>query len=106
MIVRRVLPIQLIGGSSAKLLFYGLEYQTPYTLCLVLTDGQSYTRVDVAKSDLAHELRNYMNGKRIFFPAFIVSPRLENQIADFVKFGKTPVQSTLLLWLLSRCEML
>lgn len=113
LIIAKKLKLRSITG----LLFTGFlkvyECENPYVLIvLVNTDdittddnNNSSLRMDIHKEHLASELRLWLEGKRIRNPAVLIPIRIEDAINRFVKFGKTPLQEDLILWLLSRSEI-
>lgn len=82
------------------------ECENPYLLIFLLTteyyDG---IRMDVHKDDLAKELRHWLQGKNIFNPVLFVPLKIDEAINNFVKFGKTPKQEDMIMWILSRSEL-
>ena len=84
------------------------ETATPYVMIFVIKTQQEHVmvRMDVHKEDLARELRLWLEGKMIRSPAVIISSRIEGLMQGFVNFGKTPKQEDLILWILSRSELL
>lgn len=81
------------------------ECNHPYVLVFSITATNISVRMDVQKDDLAHELKAWLEGKKIFNPALFASPKLEEKITKFVKFGKPPSQEDLFTWILSRSEI-
>ena len=61
--------------------------------------------MDVTRDDLALELRLWLGGKIVEYPCLPVTVRIEEGVSRFVKFGKAPLQSDLILWLLSRSQL-
>ena len=61
--------------------------------------------MDVSKEDLAMELRQWLGGKVVQYSCIPASERIEGSVSRFVKFGKPPLQSDLILWLLSRSQL-
>jgi len=61
--------------------------------------------MDVTRDDLALELRHWLGGKVVDHPCLPVTVRIEEGVSRFVKFGKAPLQSDLVLWLLSRSQL-
>ena len=62
-------------------------------------------RMDVTRDDLALELRLWLGGKIVEHSCLPVTVRVEEGVSRFVKFGKAPLQSDLILWLLSRSQL-
>ena len=54
---------------------------------------------------IALELRLWLEGKIVRNPSILVSTRIEDSINRFIKFGRTPLQEDLILWILSRSEL-
>lgn len=61
--------------------------------------------MDVTRDDLALELRLWLGGKIVEHSCLPVTVRIEEGVSRFVKFGKAPLQSDLILWLLSRSQL-
>ena len=61
--------------------------------------------MDVTRDDLALELRLWLGGKIVEHPCLPATVRIEEGVSRFVKFGKAPLQSDLILWLLSRSQL-
>jgi len=113
LIIAKKLKLRSITG----LLFTGFlkvyECENPYVLIVLVNTDDSTTddnnnsllRMDIHKEHLASELRLWLEGKRIRNPAVLIPLRIEDAINRFVKFGKTPLQEDLILWLLSRSEI-
>ena len=97
----RTVSGQLIGGFIKV-----FECENPYVIVLLIDTeyGQSL-RMDVHKEDLAAELRQWLEGKHVRNPAVLIPVRIDDAINRFVKFGKTPLQEDLIMWLLSRSEL-
>ncbi len=72
---------------------------------MVKTEHGHEARTDVHKSDLAVEMREWLEGKHIKQPMHIIPPRIDESVDKFIKFGKPPLQEDLLLWIASRCEL-
>jgi hypothetical protein len=84
------------------------ECERPYCIILHIlneTLGEKACRMDVFREDLARELRQWLEGKVIHHPAIIASQHINDVISKFVKFGKTPLQSDLIMWIISRSEI-
>lgn len=74
-------------------------------IVMVKTEHGHEARTDVHKSDLAVEMREWLEGKHMKQPMHIIPPRIEEAINKFIKYGKPPLQEDLLLWIASRCEL-
>lgn len=103
-ISKRYITIQLINRKKIEVLTHFLEYKLPFSMTIILIN-EKYARLDITKQQLAEEMRGWLNGKRILTPCLITGIRLETSMMNFVKFGKTPIQSDLFLWILGRCEV-
>ena len=71
----------------------------------VSTEHGHSARTDIHKSDLASEMKEWLEGKSLTQPMHIVPSRIEDAMNKFIKFGKPPLQEDLLLWVASRCEL-
>jgi len=90
------------------LLFYidVYESETPYVMIFLIKTAQNHSvRMDIQKDQLAKELRLWLEGKIIRNPAVVASPRIERLMQQFIKFGHTPKQEDLIMWILSRSEL-
>jgi hypothetical protein len=93
----------------AQLLVY--EVMTPY--CLIITcstpsnnDYPGHTlRIDVLKDDLGKELKLWLDGKIIRHPSVLTTQRIDETISKFIRLGKPPIQEDLIMWILSRTEL-
>lgn len=81
------------------------ECESPYVMIFVLQAEGRETRMDVHKADLAKELHEWFEGKTVRNSSLEVSSRVGNAMQQFVKFGKTPRQEDLIMWILSRSEL-
>ena len=82
------------------------ECAEPYVIIvMVKTEHGHEARTDVHKSDLAVEMREWLEGKQMKQPMHIIPPRIEESINKFIKYGKPPLQEDLLVWIASRCEL-
>lgn len=106
MVLSKKVKLRTINGQIIVGNMQVYESEDPYVLVfLVDTDFDSTLRMDVRKDDLALELRKWLEGKQIRNPVVLVPLRIEEAITRFVKFGKTPLQEDLLMWMLSRSEL-
>lgn len=80
------------------------ECEVPYIMVFLVSGDFGEVRMDVQKDDLSLELRLWLEGKLIRNPAAFVSARIDDAVNRFVKYGKTPSQEDLIMWLLSRSE--
>lgn len=94
-----------LGSCELHTVLHALEYRDPYTLSMLFV-GEPYCRIDISKDQLASELKQWLNGKRLVKAAVSISERIRCSIMDFIKFGTPPKQTDLFLWLLSRTEVL
>lgn len=106
MVLSKKVKLRTINGQIIVGNMQVYESEDPYVLVfLVDTDFDSTLRMDVRKDDLALELRKWLEGKQIRNPVVLVPLRIEEAITRFVKYGKTPLQEDLLMWMLSRSEL-
>lgn len=106
LVLTKKLKLRTVAGQLISGYMKVFECETPYVI-IILVDtehGQSL-RMDVHKEDLALELRSWLEGKSIRNPAVLIPVRIEDAINRFVKFGKTPLQEDLIMWMLSRGEL-
>lgn len=106
LVVNKRTKLRALNGQliTAQLKVY--ECEEPYVLVFLVDVDLSFgIRTDIQKDELARELRLWLEGKPIRFPAVLISRRIEEAMNKFVKFGKTPLQEDLIMWILSRCEM-
>jgi len=106
LIIAKKLKLRTVTGVLFTGYLKVYECENPYVLILLIdTEDGISLRMDIHKEHLASELRLWLEGKRIRYPAVLVPIRIEDAINRFVKFGKTPLQEDLILWLLSRSEI-
>lgn len=106
MILTKKMKLRTITGQLIVGYLKVYECENPYIIIVLLeTDYGHSLRMDVHKEDLAVELRLWLEGKTIRNPAVLIPLRIEDSINRFVKFGKTPLQEDLIMWLLSRSEI-
>ena len=85
------------------------EFDRPYALTIIAeldNEQQSQLQIDLDSNDISRELRRWLNGDCIEFPAFRVAAKIEEQIMRYVKYGKVPDQVDFIMWLLSRSEII
>lgn len=83
------------------------ECSEPYVIIVTVSTEHGHTaRTDIHKSDLASEMKQWLEGKSLTQPMHIVPSRIEDAMNKFIKFGKPPLQEDLLLWVASRCELM
>ena len=101
------LKVRTSDGSIIPFNIDVFECGNPYIMFFVLKSmhGHTMTRMDVNKNDLAKELRLWLEGKIIRNPVVVVSTRVDGAMREFIKFGKTPKQDDLILWIMSRSEI-
>lgn len=100
--------LKLRTEDGTILLFYldVFESETPYVMIFIIKTAHGHsTRMDIQKEDLACELRLWLEGKIIRNASVIASSRIEGAMQQFIKFGKTPKQEDLIMWILSRSEL-
>ena len=100
--------IKLRTEDGTILLFYldVFESESPYAMIFIIKTAHNHSiRMDIQKEDLARELRLWLEGKIIRNASVIASPRIEGAMQQFIKFGKTPKQEDLIMWILSRSEL-
>lgn len=105
-IFRKRVNISLVGDhqSEISVVLHALEYQNPYMLALIFVNSSTSAKIDVTKEELALELRMWLNGKIIDYPSKVASSRIQESMMNFLKFGRTPAQTDIFLWMLSRIE--
>jgi hypothetical protein len=91
------------SGREFVALVQAVEYENPYTLSVMLMSADCYARVDVSKADISRQLQLWMEGCHLPNPAIFASPQLEEKMNNFIKFGRLPKQSSLVLWILTQC---
>lgn len=106
LVLKKRMKFRLTNGelTSGELRVY--ECEEPYVLVFIINlETNDEVRTDVFKEELAKELRAWLEGKYIRFPAILVPSRIDETITRFVKFAKTPKQEDLLMWMLNRMEL-
>ena len=101
----RQLKLRTDVGTSVTFSLDVFECESPYVMIFMLQSEGRETRMDVQKADLAQELREWFEGKTVRNSSLEVSSRVGNAMQQFVKYGKTPRQEDLIMWLLSRSEL-
>lgn len=106
LVLTKKLKLRTAAGQLIAGFMKVFECETPYVIVILVDTeyGQS-VRMDVHKEDLAGELRLWLEGKQVRNPAVLIPIRIEDAINRFVKFGKTPLQEDLIMWILSRSEL-
>eukprot|EP01032_Pedospumella_encystans_P022776 gene22776-25801_t len=106
LVLTKKLKLRTVTGQLIAGFMKVFECEKPYVIvALVDTEFGQSLRMDVHKEDLAIELRSWLEGKQIRNPAVLIPVRIEDAINRFVKFGKTPLQEDLIMWMLSRSEL-
>ena len=101
--------LELITVDGTVILFFldVFESESPYVMIFIVqTDERQSIRMDVHKGDLARELRLWLEGKVIRDASLVVPKRVEGAMTQFIKYGKTPKQEDLIMWILSRTELI
>lgn len=102
LILKKRLKLQWATGEPLVATLHGLEYPKPYTLSLLLM-GERTSRIDVLKQELANELTAWLSGVKLKGqPALVIPNRIEEEMLNFIKFGRPPNQRHIYLWILSR----
>jgi hypothetical protein len=106
LVLSKKIKLRSVTGTIVNTAMQVFECENPYVLMILIEtlDGQN-ARMDVQKQDLACELRRWLEGKSLRYPSVMLPIRIEEAINRFVRFGKTPLQDDLILWLLSRSEL-
>ena len=100
------LKLRTIDGNILMFFMDVYESEAPYVMICIIKTAQGHSvRMDIQKDDLARELRLWLEGKIIRNASVIASPRIEGIMHQFIKFGKTPKQEDLIMWILSRSEL-
>ena len=102
-IFRKKLRLFDDSGREFVALVQAVEYENPYALSVMLMSEDCYARVDVSKADISLQLQLWMEGSHLPNPALFASPQLEEKMNNFIKFGRLPKQSSLVLWILTQC---
>lgn len=101
-IFRKKLTLSDHRGQRLEVTVQALEYANPYYLSILLMSSEYYVRMDVRKSELSAQLQRWMQGHLVADAALIASPKLEEAMTAFVKYGRPPAPSSLIVWILSR----
>lgn len=105
-VLRKRMKLRSTNGSLFPATISVFECESPYCIIVhIMTDHDHSVRMDVFRDDLARELKAWLDGKFIRNPAIVIPPRIEEEISQFVRLGKTPVQADLIMWILSRSEV-
>ena len=107
MVLRKKLKLRTVHDQIfvGKIDVY--ECPKPYVLIFnVSTEHDHSVRMDIHKTDLAAEMRAWLEGKQIRNPLVVIPQRIEDVMTRFVKFGKAPQQEDLILWAASRSELM
>lgn len=106
LVLAKKLKLRTVGGQLVAGFMKVFECENPYVIVILIDSEYGHSlRVDIHKEDLAYELRQWLEGKQIRNPAVLIPVRIEDAINRFVKFGKTPLQEDLIMWMLSRSEL-
>jgi len=106
LVLQRNQKLSTINGEIIRGHISVYESENPYALIIMVdTDHNLEFRMDVLREDLAHQLREWLKGAEIRNPCAYISQRIERAMTKFIKFGETPMQEDLVLWILSRSEM-
>lgn len=100
---RKRLRLRTVGRSVLPIELNVFESESPYVMIFIICiSGTRSIRMDVQQDDLARELGLWLEGVTLENPALVTSPRVESVMQQFIKYGKTPAQEDLILWILSR----
>ena len=100
---RKRLRLRTVGRSVLPVEVSVFESESPYVMIFIICISETRSiRMDVQQDDLARELGLWLEGETLENPAFVTSPRVEKVMQQFIKYGKTPAQEDLILWILSR----
>jgi hypothetical protein len=106
MVLTKKLKLRTMSGELIAGFMKVFESEVPYVIVILMDTEYGHSlRMDVHKEYLAQELRLWLEGKQIRNPTVLIPLRIEDAISRFVKFGKTPLQEDLIMWLLSRSEL-
>ena len=89
-------------GARFTAVVQAIEYEDPYSLSILMLSSDCYIRMDVAKADLSYQLQQWIEGDIVSNAALIASSRLEETMTAFIKYGRPPPPSSLIMWILSR----
>ena len=100
---RKRLRLLTVGRSVLPIDLNVFESESPYVMIFIICMSETRSiRMDVQQDDLARELGLWLEGVTLENPAFVTSPRVESIMQQFIKYGKTPAQEDLILWILTR----
>lgn len=106
LVLTKKLKLRTAAGQLIAGFLKVFECEMPYVIVILVdTEYGQTVRMDVHKEDLAAELRQWLEGKQVRNPAVLIPTRIEDAINRFIKFGKTPLQEDLIMWILSRSEL-
>jgi len=106
MVLTKRLKLRTVTGQLVVGFMKVFECESPYVIVILIDTEYGHSmRMDVHKEDLAQELRFWLEGKQVRNPSVLIPLRIEEAVNRFVKFGKTPLQEDLIMWMLSRSEM-
>jgi hypothetical protein len=98
--------LRTVDGTVLHSFLDVFESESPYVMIFIIQTATRHSiRMDVQKSDLAKELRLWLEGKTIRDASLSVPKRVEEAMQQFIKYGKTPKQEDLIMWILSRTEL-
>ena len=104
LIFKKRLSLRAISGQVIQFILHAIEYENPYYILFGLK-SEKMLQMSVSNDDLAVELKLWLQGKRIWHPAILIPPRVEEEMMNFLKFGHAPSQKDLIFWILSRSEI-
>jgi hypothetical protein len=103
----RKLQLRTFDGTVLHFLIDVFESESPYVMIFIIQTAERQSiRMDVQKADLAKELRLWLEGKIIRDASLLVPKRVVGAMHQFIKYGKTPKQEDLIMWILSRTELI
>lgn len=104
---QRKLELLTVDGTVILFFLDVFESESPYVMIFIIQTAERQSiRMDVHKGDLARELRLWLEGKVIRDASLVVPKRVEGAMTQFIKYGKTPKQEDLIMWILSRTELI
>lgn len=84
-----------------------LEYMNPWALMIGVSVRSVLIYMQTTQEGLSTEMREWLNGKKIRQPAFsIEATNLDDVMKRFIMDEETPMQRDLILWILSRSELI
>lgn len=104
-IFRRRIPVRDVDGQEREMLVQAVERDKPYQIALLFLTDDDYIRVNITKDMLSNELRRWMDGEIVSAPLLIASQVLVDKMHDFIRLGRPPAPSSMVVWILSRCQM-